>query len=72
MTYNDAVLWRNKYEALKKEQERTQAILKESLLHNMKLIKISNTIKVNEFSAEYKIALINEILAEEVLIRNEI
>lgn len=68
MLYNDAILWRNKYEALKQEHLKIAKTLEESLKHNMKLIEISNLLKVNEFaeSHEYKIALIETILKREV------
>ena len=68
MTYNDAVLWRNKYDALKQEHERTMKTLEESIKHNIKLIEISNILKINEFkdSHEYKIALIEAIIKREV------
>ena len=59
MTYNDAVLWRNKYNKVAKT-------LEESLKHNMKLIEISDVLKVNDFSHEYKIALIEAIIKREV------
>lgn len=59
MIYSDAVLWRNKYNNVVKT-------LDESLKHNMKLIDISNVLKVNDFSHEYKIALIEAIIKREV------
>lgn len=59
MIYNDAIIWRNKYNNVVKT-------LDESLKHNMKLIEISDVLKVNDFSDEYKIALIEAIIKREV------
>ena len=59
MIYSDATLWRNKYNNVAKT-------LEESLKHNMKLIEISDVLKVNDFSDEYKIALIEAIIKREV------
>lgn len=64
--YNEATLWRNKFNSLKVEHEKTMSTLEESLKQVMKLIEIENVIRVNEFSDELKIRLIQNIIRKEV------
>ena len=66
--YDETLLWKNKYDALKKEHEELQKILKDVIPDTMKLAEIIRIVHLKDFSENFKLELIKNILKQEVAI----
>lgn len=67
-SYDETLLWKNKYDALKKEHEELQKILKDVIPDTMKLAEIIGIVHLKDFSENFKLELIKNILKQEVSI----
>lgn len=65
-TYNEAILWKNKYDALKQQYDEMGDTLKCSIEDTLKLTAIINIVRLQDFTDEFKIELIKNELKRDV------
>lgn len=65
-TYNEAILWKNKYEALKEQYDKIGNTLKHSVEDTLKLTAIINIVRLKDFTDEFKIELIKNELKRDI------